>query len=153
MTRLDTAALHTWLTDALNQLQPNTGDGRTIAAIADDFDTYAALFDIDGWLRTQAADQLHRPGHHLEPVALLEHPDLRIAVDDLHTWLTARAANTGHETRAKTYAAVAAELPRFTLAPDPFPHGDDTAGWAPPGPRWWPHRLQLAAAWARDLIR
>lgn len=151
MTLLDTARLHRWLTNQLDDLQPNAGDGRTTAAIADDFDQFAALFDIDGWLRRQASDQLHRPGHDLNPDAHINHPDLRIPADDLRAWLTARADAAEFETRAKTYAAVAAELDRYTLRPDPFPHGDDTPGWAPPPTL--PSRLARAVEWARDLIR
>ncbi len=168
MTRLDTAALHHWLTEAItaaengrnswladanriSQIAPTVAENNYQAAL-DAADQAAALFDIDGWLRTQAGDQLHQPGHDLNPTALLASGQVEADVDELRTWIMARAAATPIETRAKTYTAVAAELDRFALDA-PFPSPVRAPRWEAPVPRRWPHRLVMVYRAARDLVR
>lgn len=152
MTRLDAAALHTWLTDQIALAQATADETHNapdqMPTLLGAFDRARTYLDIDGWLRRQATDQLHRHGHTLDPEALLAHPSLRIATEDAHAWITARAAATTIETRAKTYQAVANQLARFTIDStyrEAFPYGDDTEWWAgPPRQRRWPTALVAA---------
>lgn len=154
MTRLDTAALHRWLTDAANQTRAERDsiDTTTDDAIAAT-DRAFVYRDIDGWLCSTAGHQLHEPGHDLNPDAYLASGQVEADLDELRTWILERAAATPIEARAKTYTAVANRLHQFAVAPDPFPHGDDTPGWGPPVPGWWPERLRMAWRAARDLVR
>ncbi len=142
MTRLDTAALHRWLTDQIEICRQTPTYGMTEA------DTAAALTKVDGWLRRLAGDQLHTPGHDRNPPALLASGRVEADADTLRRLLDQWAAETPIEARAKTFQEVANQLDRFTIAPDPFPFADRQPQARPP----LAHRLQLAVDWARSLI-
>lgn len=122
MTRLDCHRLHSHLTDRIATARryhteaTDPGDrGRLDQHIT-------ALVAVDGWLRRQAADQLHERGTTVHPTGLIASGRVRVDVDEYLEMLDSEMErHHGWEHRVKTLRGLANEAPQWAVQPDPFP--------------------------------
>lgn len=122
MTRIDTAALHADLTRQITEAR-RYHTMATTDQLPDLVDLYnqktTALVAADGWLRHQAFDHGHKPGHTIHIQSLIE--QLRLDLDEWLEYLDGEADRQHrHEHRVKTLRRLANEAPWFCV-PDPFP--------------------------------
>ncbi|MEM9134315.1 MAG: hypothetical protein AAGE88_18345 [Actinomycetota bacterium] len=126
MSTLDTARLFAWLIEAEHDATTERDTANTTGAALAADDRAWAYQHVLARLRSRAHDQHHRCGDPVDPDATIAAGALTVETDELWSWLMLQAAGDPVEGRAKTYAAIAAELDRFIQPPDPFPtFGDE----------------------------
>ncbi len=125
MTYIDTAVLHAWLGERIEE-----------ANAAGTFDASFAYGTVDGWLRRRASEQLRRRWRDFDPSAALARGDVAVTVLELQAWLLDRPDHELTPARSAIYEALAADLDQFSARGDvgyrevfPFENTTTTATW------------------------
>lgn len=135
MTYIDTALLHAWLEERIDE-----------ADRVGSFDASFTYSDIDNRLCQIAKKQLWRHGHYFDPSAVLAGGAVRVAAVNLEIWLLEQADSELYPVCSAIYEDLATNLDSFkahgNLASRVFPFSDTLT------PKtWWSKVLTTLSPW------